>query len=179
MEDGALNYDDGILFETTQKRSFPHPHRHNFDRNFGPEQDVRGFPGLGVSDVPPPARGRKHSPRGFADHHYNGIDAGSPSATRNNNNNNANHMGTSPSHAGGVGVGAGPSTTYRSTTSLGLASPTSKYYGGGGGGSGGVTSPHHGGSGLPTYSPMHQQRGGRESAPPGLGHSVSFHPMQH
>jgi len=68
LEDGTLCHNDGVPFEAHVKKEFPRAHRHQFPQNFGPDQDMQGFRGMGVSDVPPPVHGRKHTPRTWLDH---------------------------------------------------------------------------------------------------------------
>lgn len=155
-DNGVLTYDDGIPFEATQKRSYPTPHRHQFPENFGPDQDMAGFRGLGKADHPPAPRGRKHDAGVMLDHHVGG---GSPERQTPS----AGPSPVAPQHGYGR-RDSGPmpkpqhsNSQYRSASSLGIASPTHNY-----GGSPGVS-----------------MRGGRESAPPGLGNSVRFHPIQH
>ena len=63
-----MRIDLKVPFE--QKVSYPTPHRHEFPKHFGPEHDMKGFPGLGSADVPELPHGRKHDERTFIDKHF-------------------------------------------------------------------------------------------------------------
>jgi hypothetical protein len=150
--EGSLQYNDNVPFETTQKRSFPHPHVHRFPEHHGPESDMQGFRGLGVSDVTPAPRGRKHTPRWHQDRHFNPP----PSIIHPNKHSSDNAIFPAPQghalspYAGGGGAAALSPTSvqFRSATSMGIASPSHDY-----------------------------RSNGRVSAPL-LASNISYHPVQ-
>lgn len=135
MSEGTLSYDDGVAFESTQKKKYRTPHRHVAVPTHGPDQDLQGFRGLGAVDPPPLAHGRRHSPRQHQDHHSLPMTGMQPSPHQQSYHHQQEQT----------------SGTFRSASSLGMASPQ-----------------HH------QHGPAH----GRSSAPPGMGSSVRFHPSQ-
>uniref|UniRef100_A0A7S1MJI9 Uncharacterized protein n=1 Tax=Neobodo designis TaxID=312471 RepID=A0A7S1MJI9_NEODS len=164
LAETALQHDDGIPFESTQKKKYRTPHRHEFQPTHGPEDDLGGFRGLGSVDKAPPPRGRRHSPRAFADHHsvpatgvapephQQRVDH-PPPQRRQSDHHSLPDFGSPHHHQRSSGGYQQPqpqqSQQYRSASSLGIASPN-----------------RHGAMPPP---------GGRVSAPPGLGTSVRFH----
>lgn len=67
----AFKYDDGLGFsERGPKRK--NAHRHTFPVT--QTQDIDGLRGVGSSDVPAPAHGRKHNSLQPLDHHYENMD---------------------------------------------------------------------------------------------------------
>ncbi len=55
-----FQYDDGAKLEDLMKPVIRHPHIHQFEKNFSPEEDIPGFSGLGQADIRPKVTGKKY-----------------------------------------------------------------------------------------------------------------------